>query len=282
MANNFSGDPNIVSVYRFEPGAMLVDSIVANGNDLTVYGSPPMQVDEVNFVEGAGSIYLNSASSDAVYRTDANLSTGHPLKSTAVSPKFSIAAWIRPATFPAAGSSGYIITKTRADIDHRTFSLNWFGNRLMVRLGHGSSYEILVEDTTTTYTVGNWYHVAVTYDDTTKAWTVRVYDQTNNTTQNFNGTATSNIYMGTALFILGGQDNAGTPAQFSHGRLDEVVITKDVLTGTEIDQIRTGTYSAGGPIPPAKPNRMLLLGVGSMSLLEKLRARKNKLSGGRS
>jgi len=88
MANNFSTDTSCQALYRFEHGALTVDSI--RSNTLTAVATPTE--DLVNFKEGACSAVLNGSTQYFV-RTDTNLSANFPLKSTDTVKQATFAGW---------------------------------------------------------------------------------------------------------------------------------------------------------------------------------------------
>ena len=69
---------------------------------------------------------------------------------------------------------------------------------------------------------------------------------------NASGTATNNISITDAPFAIGASYNNGSPAYYIDGLIDEVVVFSDILTTSEIDQIRQGTYA---DLCPGDPNK---------------------------
>jgi hypothetical protein len=103
----------------------------------------------------------------------------------------------------------------------------------------GTSTEILT-DTGTTLVDDQWYHIGFTFSNSTKAWRIRVWDDTGSSVAETTGTATNVITATTAPVNIGGQDTVSQ----SNGYYDEVVVFNDILTTGEIDAIRAGTYSS--------------------------------------
>jgi hypothetical protein len=100
----------------------------------------------------------------------------------------------------------------------------------------GSSWETSYHDSG--LAAGVWYHVGVTYDDSTRAYRIRIW---NNSTQSILGTDktgqfNSNINVSDAYCIVAYDD----------GLMDELAVFNDCLTTTEIDAIRQGTYLSSG------------------------------------
>ena len=116
----------------------------------------------------------------------------------------------------------------------------------------GLSYEIL-DASYTNLTTGVWYHIGATFDNTTKEWQLRVWDDNAKTEAYYaNGTATNNISLTDAPFAIGAWFNGGTPVYPIDGLIDEVVVFDDILTTGEIDKIRQGTYDDLCPTDPNK------------------------------
>ena len=92
MANDFSGDANCVALWRYESGALDVDSI--GGNDLTASGIFPT-ANTTDYKEGAGSADFEKGSFQYLRRNDVNLDAGFPLKSGDANKKISVCSWFQ-------------------------------------------------------------------------------------------------------------------------------------------------------------------------------------------
>ncbi len=92
---------------------------------------------------------------------------------------------------------------------------------------------------------GRFYHYAFTFDNSDKSWQLVVWDDTGSTKIiNTSGTATNNISVIDEQVAIGvGYISNITPRMLFDGEIDEVVVFKDILTTTEIDEIRQGIYS---------------------------------------
>jgi hypothetical protein len=89
-------------------------------------------------------------------------------------------------------------------------------------------------------TTGRWYHLAVTFDNTNRAYHIRAWDdQAAALLGDATGTTDDYVTINTLPVRLGA--NASASRTFN-GRLDEVVVFNDLLTSTQVDQIRQGTY----------------------------------------
>ncbi len=76
MANDFSGDGDVVALYRFENGALVTDS--KNSNDLTANGT--ISADTVNFQEGAAAADFDRVNEEYFDIADVAMSAAYPLK----------------------------------------------------------------------------------------------------------------------------------------------------------------------------------------------------------
>jgi len=84
-------------------------------------------------------------------------------------------------------------------------------------------YETL--DTSLSLSTGVWYHIGATFNNTTKAWKLRVWDDTaKSVVLNASGTATNNINITDAPFAIGTWFKKGTPQYPIDGLIDEVVV----------------------------------------------------------
>ena len=94
---------------------------------------------------------------------------------------------------------------------------------------------------------GVWYHVGATFNNSSKAFQLSIYEDGVGVIHDHSGTATDNISITSGGFAIGATFDSGTPYRHFDGWIDEVVVFSDILTPGEIDQIRSGTYS--GPVP---------------------------------
>ena len=234
MANDFSGDADCMALYNFESGALITDS--KGGNTLTNNGA--VAEDLVNFRQGACS--ADFTPNDWFHRTDVNLDAGFPLKSGDANKKISVCFWIK---FDAKAAWNSIVAKWSSAANTRSIlcGLNGTATRFMMGIGHtGGAASEFLEDTTVNVGNGKWYHVGYTFQDSDKSWRIRIYDEDAATTTETTGTATNNINVENADFEIGRYTSAG----YVNGRIDEVVVFKDILSAAEIDQIRQGIFGA--------------------------------------
>lgn len=268
MANDFSADSNCVALYNFESGALTTDS--KGTNTLT----------DVNTVatsatckQGSASADFEASNGEYLYRTDANLSAGFPWKSGSSNNQISICGWFQcEANFAA---TGYLIAKYTSDTNKKSLVLYRSSADQSLRLGIGHTSGATLETTAGLYTLANgrWYHVGFTIDRSTKAWTLRLWDDTaQSVVANTSGTWTNTPSLVDAPFVIGA-NAAATPANFWDGLVDEVVVFNDILAAGEIDQIRQGIYGAGGGggyvhrvcgVTPVKVCGVVPVGVGGI------------------
>ena len=91
MANDFSGDPNCVALWRFENGALIADSIGSNTlTDVNTVGT-----DTSDFKEGAACADFERSSLEYFYINDANLDSDYPFKSGDTNKKISFCEWFK-------------------------------------------------------------------------------------------------------------------------------------------------------------------------------------------
>ena len=246
MANDFSGDANCVALWKVDNGALTTDS--KGGNTLT--DNNTIGTDTVDFKEGDASAEFANAN-ECFSITDANLDAGFPFKDGDTNKKVSVCFWLKFDTLPSVlGQSDFPWSKYDAGASKRSFAIRIqeATDVLSLILGYngGASFESST-DFGTTFSNSIWYHVGVTWQDSDKAYVMRIWDDNasdfldSDITDNF----TNNINIEDALMLI---NNISSVADSNYGdcRMDEVVVFKDVLSAGEIDQIRNGTFGAVG------------------------------------
>ena len=239
--NDFSLDDNCVALYNLESGVLTTDS--KGTNTLTNSG---VGEDLVNFKQGACSGDFDST--DYMYIDDTDLSADFPLKDGDTKKEISVAGWVRFDVLPATNAYMCYITKYNASARKRSFAVgvkNVSGTTNFILVtGHGAGYGALVyTHTLITVATDVWYHFGFTVRDSDKAYKIRIYDESSGTTTETTGTLTYNINVEDAQFRM------GLAASFDgvchlDGLLDEIAIFNDILTSSEIDQIRGGVYTS--------------------------------------
>ena len=243
--NVFTSDENCVALWRFEEGALQFDGV--GTNDLTNNG---VQVDADEAPEGDATARFRSSESDWMIIDDADLSADFPTKSGDPNADMSICFWVKPNSVSWENS---IISKYLIATDARSWRI-YIGNlglstgMLKVALGTGTGGDFnnyVFDGEDQILHVDRWYHVAVTYTDSTKGLHVRVWDGTENVMVfDEMRTAVWPLAVTDAPVVLGQLPLEG---RYFNGWLDEMVIFNDVLTTAEIDQIRQQNYGHAKP-----------------------------------
>src|SRR5208337_4512592 len=246
MANSFGSDSSCKALWRFESGALGVDTI--GTNTLNLIGSPGANTSL--FKEGAASIELVKASTQYAYIHDAALVTaGFPLNSTDTVKKITVCGWFYGNTLPNYAAiwakSAYYANKNCLQLDSGTGGLR-------ILWGNGGS-------STTSYSLGftvstgTWYHVTVVVDGVNKILQVLLYNASTGTYQYYSTSPGSVLGVGTADWMVG---NAGIyPSNIDgnqwDGEIDELVVFNRLLSLGEteniINQVYTGPYAAASP-----------------------------------
>lgn len=236
-ANVFSGDPNCEAVWLLENGALTTDS-TGNGNTLTNDGV----VATTTHMEGSYAGDWEATETDSLLRADADLSSDFPLKSGGTQTDISVCFWVH---FESIGTN-YMVSKYDDSGSYRSFGVFVTSayNKIGVVIGTSSGASSAIKYSSDVVTTGTWYHVAVTYQASTRNYTLRIWDDTAGSVLcNDSGTYASDMSITTASWILGAR-NAGVTACLD-GLLDEVCVFNDILSTTDIDNIRSGLYSVG-------------------------------------
>jgi hypothetical protein len=242
--NLFNTDPNCVALWRLEPSALTVDS--RGTNTLTNTG---VVADTSSFKQGLGSADFNNASWLSI--NDASLSAGFPFKHGGTQDKISVACWVKLDSLPTDnGPYGYkvIFAKDSATFPDfvegfsiqvaRMYYSAAYHDTFAIMVSHWGTYKqyYLPADVVT----GRWYHLTVTYNNATKAYHIRAWDaQAGALLGDTTGTTDNNVTINTLPVRLGA---IASGYMTYDGRLDEVVVFNDLLTNTDIDKIRQGTY----------------------------------------
>jgi hypothetical protein len=239
MANDFSDDANCVALFKFDNNAN--DS--KGGNDLTAVNSP--SYDSGDKKEGSYSADLEESSTQYFTIADGDLDAGFPGKSGTSEQSFSICLWVKvESTAHGAG----LVSKYVYSSDERTY-LVYVSNvpagelRFIIGYSGGVSYTTLAFDTA--LSTGIWYHIAAVYDASDNSMKLRVWDDNAGALldSNATGTADGNMSPDSAPLEVGRAYESDSYT--FDGKIDEVVIFKDVLSDSKIDQIRAGSYGAG-------------------------------------
>lgn len=237
-ANDFSGDGNCKALWRFENGALTADS--KGTNTLTAVNTPV--ADTVNFKEGAASVDLENSETDYFSITDAALDAGFPLKNGDANKKISLAFWCKIESLPTS-SYYWVIYDKGVGTNVRSFMISIYPTTFSIQIGYngGANWEVINHGTQPQ--TARWYHVGVTFQDSDKAYKIRIWDDTAGALlggAEVTGTSTNNINVEDGALTIG----FSTAAYSFDGLLDEIVVFDDILTSAEIDQIRSGTYGA--------------------------------------
>lgn len=249
MANNFTNDPHCIALYKMESGALTADS--KGSNTLTALNTPAD--DTTNYKEGSCACLFTRADLDALSRTDANLTSGFPLKNGTSNKTISICFWVRIVTLPGSNTMHWWATK----YDSGTANKRSFGVAvqdisgvktfdLVLGYNSGISYEDKPHGTTPVATT--WYHITATYQDSDKSYSFRIRDTNGDVVgTDLEGTATldaNGLSLTTAPFAIGCGYSNGGETSFANATIDELVIFDDIITADEATAIAQGVYTA--------------------------------------
>lgn len=236
MANDFSGDSDVVALYNFENGALITDS--KNTNTLTNVNG--VTADTVNYKQGLASALCDQTPESHLSIADSSLQSDFPLKSGTSNTIFSIVSWFR-ATIDDTGRMG-ITTKYETD-SRRSFSLVVRDMDIELTIGYnnGDSFESLYLGTTNVIDANTWYNIKATYNN--GAWALRVWNDTTQTIiLNTSGTATNTISLEDVPWSIGSYRPTAGGNNFE-GNIDETVFFKRIVSDADHDAIIAGTYA---------------------------------------
>ena len=235
MANNITADPNCISLWRFEAGAMLTDT--AGNNDLTyAYGEEFSPIEDTSvYKEGDCSALWRVSEEQPCIINDANLSNDFPLKSDVADTTFSWVLWIKPEVLTYTNQ--YILGKM--DGSDRDQVLIIPSNAIPKWKFEIAGSQI---DTGISPTSLAWHHVAITHDGDTNDLNIRIYNENTDSTDTFHVELS-----GGDIIVPANKPwmvcSYWTNLKFN---LDELAIFNRVLTPAEIDEIRAGIFGDGG------------------------------------
>jgi len=236
VGNNFAVDPNCVALWRFEAGKLTLDSIKTN----KLKDVNSVDVNTVDYKEGAAAAQLDWADGEYFSIIDANLSSGFPFKNGTGNSKISLCFWVKFDTmtpWPCVFSKnlnakyGFGISKTSLD------KLEMF-----VGYNSGTNAEIFVHDAT--LLPDRWYHVGATFDNSSKSYRIRIWDATAHAILGTDktGTAVHSVVNDSGEVQIGHSAGLNRFLYNLDGTLDEFVVFNDILSVADIDKIRQGTY----------------------------------------
>lgn len=246
MGNNFSLDANCKALWKLNSGALTTDSI--STNTLTNDG---VDEDTTNKKEGTAAGGFVAANTDYLYITDANLASGFPTKSGDTTKTFSVCFWLRMTTLPS-GSDGYFPINKWDEMstpNRLSWQLAIWGDGVDIHflycLGYNNGESVEVIKHETPLSAETWYHVTISYQNSDKAYALRLRDESGNVIgTDVTGTATldANKLTVNSEPIMIGVGNNSNPSFWFNGQLDEIAFFNDIISDTEATRIATGTY----------------------------------------
>ena len=241
MANDFSSDINCKALWRFESGALITDSKGTN----TLTDNNTVQENTSNYKEGACAADFERNDTEYFSINDSSLDAGFPLKNGDTNKKISVCYWVNPESIAANGAHYAKGGNYAGDKGSFLITTDTIG-KVIVYIGKasdgGDTYEAL-PTFGTGFSLGKWYHVCVTFDNSDKSYRIRIWDDeaSDFLDSDITGTAVENINVEDGILEIG-YWNGNYKLD---GEMDELVVFDDILTVNDIDEIRSGTYING-------------------------------------
>lgn len=235
-SNDFSSDANAVAVWNFDDGELTTDS--KGDNVLTTQNTPT--ADTTDFQQGNASVDIEESDNDYFLKSDTSLDAGFPYKNGESQHTISICFWMKAESF---AHNGFLIGKWDSGVGKRQFAVVLMSTgSLEFRLADSSQTTEAFAYNSTVST-GTWYHVGISYDNSTSESKMRIYDKSTSSVLGSVNTHTFSITpFDTDSAISIGTITTGSSVNNYDGLIDEKVITNDVLTTSEMGEIQEGTY----------------------------------------
>jgi hypothetical protein len=240
--NNFASDPDCVAAWRFESGKLTLDGVGTN-----TLVNQAVTADTVNYREGSASAQFKRAASyderNYFSIADTDLVPQFPGKNGTANKRFSLSFWVKLNEIPDSTNEWPLVTKANWGAGTTCYAVTLVGGgKIALYVGTGSGTIGGRMDSGVSLAVGQWYHVAVTFDNASHAGTITVWDDAAGAllgpAATMSGFPAMNVNADT--FMVGGVE--GMWYKSLPGSLDEVVVFKDILTATDLANIRAGTY----------------------------------------
>jgi hypothetical protein len=231
MANDFSTDPRVKALFRFEND--LNDS--KGGNHLTDHNT--VSFTSTDKREGSYAADFEKDNAEWGSRSDSQLDAGFPLKSDDVVKKIALCFWIKPESYIYPG---YLVAKF--DINGRRSFAVVRDSSLKLYCGYNNGDSAETIDTGYSIYNSEWYHFGISVDGVNRMAYIRIFRASNSTVTEYFKTFANQLHVEDADFTIGARHD-GNASSCHDGLLDEVVVFNELLTAKEIDAIRSGTYS---------------------------------------
>lgn len=245
MANDFTGDSSCQAVWNFDTtGTLTTDSSpAAGGNGANTLTNDSVTCDSSDYIRGTGSAALGGTAMLSI--AGASLSANYPGRSTDTSKLGTVCSWFKATS----DGSNFCIYSQFDDVTlHKgTIVITWRGSGAntgisVIWVYSNDAFESWFPVVTVNY--NQWYHFGMTWDGINKGLHLRMWDGSTVFYDADAPTFTNELESSNAPVQIGVLDSAKTWA-FT-GNIDEIVVFNRRLSNTEIDQIRSGTYSVGG------------------------------------
>lgn len=234
-----SGGSGAACVARYLHEAEGVHLDDQGDNDLTNNG---VSVRTYGEMEGDECGHYSQSEGDYQSITDAGLSAGFPGKSGTSNGSFTICGWVKSGFLWSNGNME-VAKKYNAGANQRSFNLraNCVSGvrkfQLVIGYNNGASEDTYLHGST--ISTARWYHVGATWDNSTKAYRLRVWDDTAGAIlgTDLTGTGSNEMSLTASDFVLGGSWN---------GEFDDISVFNYALSTSEIDEVRAGTFDYEG------------------------------------
>jgi hypothetical protein len=233
MATDYSqGD--CCAAFRFESAALTYDEV--SGTDLLTNNN---SVSENTSDHKEGHCAAVFSGTEYFSCADASLPSSIPFKSGG-NGIFTICGFFRTDGMPGLGATRTLVSKYDTNkVSFRIEIYNVFSNYFRFTLGKSDGINESNYAHGTTISDSNWYFFAVTYNNTSSAYRIHLYDMVADSILGSDAVSTHIFYpMNFYNTVLG----IGGPANRFHGKIDFVTIFDTELSTDEIDSVRTGAY----------------------------------------
>jgi len=237
MANDFSTDPSVKALWRFEPTALFADSVGGNTLAEESYGDNSIGA-AASYREGAETaqtIAIDGENYAYFVMDSGDVDAGFPLFAGDTSKTISIAGWFR--LDDDFTGDAYLFGKYSGGTRSLLLMARESTGEYRMRIYYSGSSYLTINTSGAGMVAGRWYHFGLAVDGVNKTYLLRHYDLTADAEETFSDSFLYEMQVGDCDLEL------ASGAMI----VDEFVVFDELRTADEFDDIRDGNYAPPTP-----------------------------------